>query len=53
MNQSEYVKNLARYILGCFGLRNSGSGHYVSHPALKPEKPSLRVNNGNICCLKS
>ena len=22
-------------------------------PALKQEKPSPRVNNGNICCLKS
>ena len=40
-------------ILVFFGLRNSGGGHYVSPPALKPEKPSPRVNNGHICCLKS
>ena len=38
---------------GLFGLRNSGGGHYVSPPALKSEKSSSRVNNENICCLKS
>ena len=38
---------------GLFGLRNSRGGHYVSAPALKPEKPSPKVNNAHICCLKS
>ena len=49
-----FLGNILPYKYWAFlGSVTLGVDTMCSPPALKPEKPSPRVHNGNICCLKS